>query len=149
MMRYRVLVAVAAGASSVLVGCGGGEADSTQVSSVAHRYFVALGSGNGSELCSLLTGESKQRLIRSGALFITHRSKTLGCPEVAKVVHLVMGSDQAAEARKVKVSVHTLSGNNASVRVTFPKGRSVLLPMTKTAAGWLIELGSSVPGSGG
>jgi hypothetical protein len=135
MMRFRGWIAVAGGALSIaLAGCGGAESNSAQVSSVAHRYFVALGSGNGSELCSLLTSEAKQRLVRSSALFISHRSS---CPEVVTVVHQVIGSHQATELRKAKVSVHSLSGNNASVRVTLPTGRSILVPMTKTAAGWL------------
>jgi hypothetical protein len=85
-------------------------------------------------------------LIRSGALLLGHRPNTPSCPEVVTAVHEIMASHQAAELRDVKVSVHSLSGNSASVRVTEPRGRSVLLPMTKTSAGWLVELGVSVPG---
>jgi hypothetical protein len=142
MMRYRMLVAVAVYASTVLVACGAAESNSAQVETVAHHYFAALGNGNGSELCSLLTGETKQRLIRSGSVVaaLAHRSNTPGCPEIVTAVHETLGSDQLAELRRVKVSVHSLSGNNASVRVTVPKtGRTVLVPMTKTEAGWLVS----------
>jgi hypothetical protein len=150
-MRYQVgLAALAAGVLSIATAsCGQAESESAQVESVAHRYYAALGSGNGSELCSLLTDEAKQRLIRSGAVLIAHRSKTPSCPDVVTAVHQIIGSHQLAEQGKVKVSLHSLSGNNASVRVTEPSGRSTLVTMTKTPAGWLIELGIGVPRTSG
>jgi hypothetical protein len=136
------IVAALLALSLALTACGGSSSDKAQVESVARRYFASLGSGNGAELCSLLSGEATQQLIRGGALIgsLTHRSKPLSCPEVVTAVHETLGGDQLAELRKVNVSVHSLSGNNASVRVTVPKaGRTVLVPMTKTADGWLIS----------
>src|SRR5207244_4419770 len=61
------LVAVLAAVSLALIGCGGATSDSAQVRSVVQRYIAAFASGNGSEACSLLTGDAEQQVHRAAA----------------------------------------------------------------------------------
>jgi hypothetical protein len=124
--------------SLALAGCGGSKSDSEQVTSVTHRYIGGLASGNGSEACSVLTGEAKQQLFRAGASLRLFGVKTGGTCESAIVfIHKLAGADQLALLGKAKVSVASLSGNTATARIT--AGSHVTdVPLSKTAAGWLI-----------
>jgi hypothetical protein len=134
-------IAAPAAVLIALAGCGGTKSDRAQVTAVVRSYFAALASGNGPELCSLLTGAAKQSLVRSGAVLsvLTHNSKTLSCPDDVKFVTGSLGSDQLAELRKVRLTVASLTGASAGVRATEPKGRTTTVPLEKTAAGWLIS----------
>jgi hypothetical protein len=144
MLRVAALLAVAI----AFAGCGsgksgnaqGGESESAQVVSVTRRYFAALANGNGSEACSLLTGEAKRRLLLGGAALslLTHRGNPLTCPDEIKLVHELLGSDEIAEFSNARVMVVSLSGNTATARATVGS-RTTDVPLTKTAAGWLIN----------
>src|SRR5438552_3674397 len=59
------LAAVLAAVSLALIDCGGATSDSAQVRSVVQRYIAAFASGNGSEACSLLTGDAEQQVHRA------------------------------------------------------------------------------------
>jgi hypothetical protein len=130
-----------AAVSAVLVGCGGGsESEREQVSSTARRYFAALASGNGKEVCSLATEQAKRELLGG-------ETRTTRCPErfrllyegVIREFREAHRSDPLGELRKVKVDVVALSGRNATARVTLPAGNVTDVPLSKTAVGWRVS----------
>jgi hypothetical protein len=142
--RIAALVAV----STVLGGCGTGTKSETgQVSAVAHRWFSAFADGNGSELCSLMTDEAKQRLIHTESFDSGGSGRRANCSEAVKTLHEGVireareagRSDPLAELREVKVTVLSQSGQKATARVTLPAGDVTDVPLSKTAAGWLIS----------
>lgn len=130
----------------VLAGCGssskseGGSGSSGPVP-VTHRYLAALASNDGGTVCSLLTGEVKQRLLRGAVVLaaLTHRSNPLSCPDDVGIAHELLGADQVAELRRASVAVVSQAGNSATVRVTLPGGRTSDVAVANTAAGWLIN----------
>jgi hypothetical protein len=134
-------IAAPAAVLVALAGCGGAKSDRSQVTSVVRSYFAALATGNGKELCSLLTGTAKQQLVRSGAALsvLTHSSNSLSCADDVKSVSEILGSDQVAELRKVKLTVASLTRATARVRAKVQKGHTATVPLEKTAAGWLVS----------
>lgn len=133
-------LAAALAISVALAGCGGSKSDREQVVSVTQRYITALASGNGSEACSLLTGEAKQQLARAAAALRAFGGGAGGptCESEIAFVHKLLGADQVALIRKSKLAIASLSGSSASVRVT-TAAHVGDFPLSKTAAGWLIS----------
>jgi len=144
-----------------VAGCGGSKSKSAgraksegaEVTSVAHRYYAALASGNGSEFCSLLTGETREELIKeiqSVYRIQGRRANNLTCPEVVKILH-EGAQDQIAGLKQAKVTVLSLSSNRATVSVTVSIAgyiRATAITLSKTASGWLIsKLPSALPGT--
>ena len=131
---------------------GGTKSESAEVTSVAHRYYAALASGNGSEFCSLLTGETREELlkeIQSVYRIQGRRANNLTCPEVVKILHEGT-QDQIAGFNQAKVTVLSLSGNSATVSVTLSiagQSRATAVTLSKTASGWLISKLPSAPSS--
>ena len=145
-MRNLALIALAV-SGVVLVSCGGGASENAQVESIAHRYFTALGSGNGSELCSLVTGETKRELVEDVEKIEAEHGRESGnltCPAVVMALHAQLGQDEIAGLKGAKVKVESLSASSATVLVTGSNGRSTDVTLSKTDAGWLI---SKVPAS--
>jgi hypothetical protein len=133
---------------------GGTKSESAEVASVAHRYYAALASGNGSEFCSLLTGETREELIKeiqSVYRIQGRQANNLTCPLVVKTLREGIRQDQIAGLKQAKVTVVSLSGNSATVSVTLSiagRSRATAVTLSKTAAGWLIsKLPSVSPGT--
>jgi hypothetical protein len=133
-------------------GCGGSKSGRAEVASVAHRYYAALASGNGSEFCSLVTGETKQELLNE--IQVVERSQgrqanNLTCPQVVKILRQGIRQDQIATLKQAKATVVSLSGNSATVSVTLGitgQSHTTVVMLSKTAAGWLI---SKLPSASG
>jgi hypothetical protein len=126
--------------SLALAGCGAGNPERAEVSSVAHQYIAAFASGNGEQACSLLTGDAEQRFVRSGTFlrFLSHRSgPVLTCPEEIKLLHRLLGPDRFAALCKAKVTVRSLSDSKADAEVAASE-RLFVVPLLKGAARWLI-----------
>jgi|ERR1700737_1328889 len=118
-----------------LAGCGS-RSDSEQVRSVMHRYLVALANGDGRQACSLLTIEAQQRVLRR----LETRSSP-GCPGRIRFVHKLLGARQIAHLRTAPVTVVSLSGSKAAVRV-INEGHASVFPLSKSTTGWLLDSGS-------
>jgi hypothetical protein len=132
-------IVVPATLALVIVGCGGAKSDRSQVTSVTHRYLVALADGNGDEACSLLTPEAQRQLLKSvGA------TGRLTCAREITLLHRVITPEEIAELRRARVSVASLSGNSAGAEL-MNKGRRSVFPLSKTSKGWLLDAASVAP----
>jgi hypothetical protein len=140
MIRRLAMLAVV---SSALIGCGGPTSDSAQVRSVVQRYFAALASGNGSEVCSLLTGEAAQQMQHATAVVSAqlHRKKPLNCPEFVNLYSKALASEPTAlaELKQTQVGTLSLAGDRATVRIFAPYELAKEVPLVKTTAGWRIS----------
>jgi signal peptidase I len=144
-VRLRVLILLVL--TSALAGCAS-KSNSEQVASVAHRYLDGLATGNGSQTCSLLAGEAKQRFASAAAAqhLVGGTAGARACEAGVAFVHKLLGADQIALLRKAKVSVASVSGSSARVRVS-TAGHVAEIPLSKTAVGWLITNLSAPPTS--
>jgi mono/diheme cytochrome c family protein len=158
MTRRATMPALAA--LALLAGCGETRSDPAQVRSAAQRYFAGLANGDGAEVCSLLTGEAQQQVLRAARTVDTlakrlRRPLAGGCPGFVSLYAKALAEDpQSVQATKqVKIGSATVRGVNATVRVQ-ERGTGVqLLPLVKTAHGWRIselrvafaQVGSSGP----
>ncbi len=119
-----------------------GQPHSARVSSVAHRYVAAIASGNGNQICSLLTSDAKHQLIYDGAVLAaaTH-SHSHGCPEAATLTQHLYPLDgyQRYEIRKAKLTIASLEARNATVRATQRRRRPFTITLSNTPAGWLVS----------
>jgi hypothetical protein len=123
-------------------GCGGSQSDSSQVTSVIHRYFAAVANADGAEACSLLGSEAKERLARNAAAFSAyiHTKKFLTCPQQVAIATAVLSSEARLAFRNPTVTVGTVSGNHATVRVAVGS-RRLEVPLSKASGGWHIDDG--------
>ncbi len=141
-------VAALVGLSIAFGGCGAGtKSEAQQIGSVARRWFSAVADGNGPELCSLMTDEAKQRLFREEGLDSGKSGHPASCSEEVKTLYAGVireareagRSDPFAELRGAKVTVPSQSGQSATARVALRGGNVTDVPLSKTAAGWLIS----------
>jgi len=107
------------------------------------RYFAALESRNGSEACSLLTGEAAQQTERGAALVSTQlgRKKPVKCSDFVNLYSKALVSEPMAlrKVKQVQVGAASLAGDTATVRVTEPHEPAKEVRLTKTSAGWRIS----------
>jgi hypothetical protein len=135
-LRVAALLAVVA----ALGGCGGGQSDSSQLTSVTHRYFTAVANGNGSEACSLLSDTAKLSL-RHDVKTVepnTFKPTTLPCPQEVEAAHAILSGAYLSQLRNVTLGAPTVAGEGATIHVVEgSRGSNVYL--TKTPAGWRID----------
>jgi hypothetical protein len=134
-------VAVFFAVSIALIGCGGPQSSSAQVRSVVERFLAALESGNGAEVCSLLTDEAREQIVRSLRLFQPALKRGIDCTKLITPNVREQSRDAAAlrELKSTKVGAVTLMGNHATVLVTQPSQGPLEAPLVKTAHGWRIN----------
>jgi hypothetical protein len=119
--------------SVALVGCDGSKSESARVRSVVQRYFAALESGNGSEVCSLLAPAAKQQMLRVMALIRLQTGQGgLDCPLYVKLIH-------TANHNQAKISAVSVTGDSATVGVSDAHVLPVEVLLAKTKAGWRIS----------
>jgi mono/diheme cytochrome c family protein len=134
--RVAVFLAVIA----TLTGCGSGQSDSSQVSSVTRRYFAALASGNAAEACSLVSEAAKLRFHRVVNAVTPNvlRSAAVSCTKEIAVVPALLDPSAHAQLRHVALGVPRVSGRTATVPAVVGS-RAVEVPLAKTSAGWRIN----------
>lgn len=150
--RITVLISLAL----IVAGCGT-TSQSEQARSVVKRYFYALANGDASEACSLLTGEARERvsqllakssfLSREAKERLAHRAQLgqmFACVEAMNLIHGQLGVVRATELSKAKTAVESISGDTAHVKIT-TASLSATIPVSKTPAGWLVNLSSLPP----
>jgi hypothetical protein len=136
----------------VFVGCGStsrSTPESTQVSSLVHRYYTALARDNGSEVCSLMTGDTKRQVTEETEHYFAEKGppgSNLSCQEAVERTREHTGSAEVAEIEHDKLGVTSLAGGRATVVARQNSHVSVMFTLSKTSGGWLI---SKVPVSAG
>jgi hypothetical protein len=117
---------------ATLSGCGGGQSDSSEVTSVTRSYLAAVASGNGSKACSLLSDSARRRL--PSALHMASSS----CPEAVDSLYAVLSEDVRAQLHHPVLAVPRIAGRSASVRSVVGSNVSDV-PLSKTSAGWRVN----------
>jgi hypothetical protein len=135
MLRVIAVLAVIA----TLAGCGGNQSDDSGVTSVAHRYFAAVASGNDPQACSVLSDPAKLSLRRQvkAAQPYTHRNTKLTCPQELAAVHAFLGRS-LGQLRDAALGVPRVSGDAATLPVVIGS-RAFDVRLLKTSAGCLID----------
>jgi hypothetical protein len=138
-VKWRIGLAVAV--SIALAGCGRTESESAQVRSVVRQYYAALESGNGAKLCSLMTDEAREQIVRPYRLFQAPLQHSIDCARLVTASATAQAHDATAmrELRSTKIGAVTLARNRASVVVTQPGTSPLQAPLVKTPNGWRVS----------
>ncbi len=124
-------------------GCGGPQSETAQVRSIVERYERALVSGNGSELCSLLSTEARRYLATLAAPISAspHGTKTGGCAGFASLFSYAIARNPKALSRieVARIDTPRVVGNRARVIVREPEAAREI-NLAKTQSGWRITL---------
>lgn len=118
-------------------GCGGGGvSESEQVSAVVHRYFSSFASGNGTELCPLLTQSAQDKMVA----VVESDERELGrVSTVHTCLDAVRFFGGVAVDRSAEVIDVSITGADAIVTVKVGNLHAGSVTLSKTAAGWLIN----------
>jgi hypothetical protein len=139
-MRGVVARGVVLAVAVALVGCGGAQSPAEQARSVVQRLYTDLASGNGKEVCSLLTTQARQEIVRVGyeVLPSAHLPHALDCSGFVTAVKAFVHPG-AAELKRISVGRATATNGTATVIVTEADGSEGHLSLVRTPNGWRIS----------
>ena len=137
-MRSKMLT-VAAMATVVLAGCGGGS-DEDQVREVASDFTAAFADGDAKRACELMTSDAKQQIVKAAA--------SLGggtCEKAMSAATGLMDESQKEVFSEAEIAKVTINGTTAEVVLTgnLEGGNDDPMRLAKRGDHWLVDADAS------
>jgi hypothetical protein len=127
-------------AGALLAGCGGGEkgSDSEAVTAAVSGFSKALGAGNGSTACGLLTTQARTEFVKRTASL----GGTRDCPGAIAKIHDAAGAEVNAAFSSAQVNDVKVMGDSATATLV-ASGHPAPVSLAKQDGDWRL---TGIPG---